>query len=63
MKEDKNKRLQEEREKLNQLVDKALKNGTPISETNEIMKQCRIIKLISEEEEKILQDIQIEEEP
>lgn len=31
--------LRREQEKLNRLVDEALKNGTPIAETFEIMKQ------------------------
>ena len=40
MKTEDRKQLQIEREKLDRLVDEALKNGTPISETYEIMKQC-----------------------
>ena len=62
MNKDKNKRLEEEREKLNRLVDEALADGTPISETDEIMKQCRIIKRLSGEDEgKILQNAQTDE--
>lgn len=34
-------KLRKEREKLNRLIDRALKNGTPISETYEIMKHSR----------------------
>lgn len=41
-----------EQEKLNKLVDEALKNGTPITETHEIMEQCRKInEMMLENEE------------
>ena len=36
-------KLQNEQQKLNALVDEALKNGTPLCETHDIMKQCRIV--------------------
>lgn len=39
-------KLQEEREKLNRLVDEALKNGTPLSDTQEIMKQYKKVNEI-----------------
>lgn len=35
------KSLEDERKKLNQLIDEALQNGTPISKTHAIMKQCK----------------------
>lgn len=38
------KRLQQEREELNRLVDEALQNGTPLSETYEIMDQSRKVR-------------------
>ena len=34
-------KLELEREKLNQLIDEAIRNGTPICKTTEIMKQSR----------------------
>ena len=43
MKSEIEKLLQQEREKLNRLVDAALENGTPIEETYDIMDQCRKI--------------------
>ena len=43
MKIDYDKKLQQEREKLNRLVDAALESGTPLDETHEIMDQCRKI--------------------
>lgn len=51
MKVDYNKELQLEREKLNRLVDEALKNGTPLSKTHAIMEQCKKLDdLISKRE-------------
>lgn len=41
MKKDYKKQLEAERDKLNRLVDEALENGTPLSETQTIMKQSR----------------------
>ncbi len=46
MKPDYNKKLEAEREKLNRLVDEALKKGTPLSETHEIMKQYKKVNEI-----------------
>lgn len=52
MKSDYNKVLQEEREKLNRLVDEALKNGTPLCKTTAIMQQCKKLDdLISKRED------------
>jgi hypothetical protein len=41
MKPDYNKKLQAEREKLNRLVDEALKKGVPVSRKKEITRQCK----------------------
>lgn len=41
MKPDYNKKLQSERDKLNRLVDEALKAGVPISQKQEITRQCK----------------------
>lgn len=46
MKTDYDKELRAEREKLNQLVDDALRNGTPISQTYDIMKQSNKVNQI-----------------
>lgn len=46
MKESIEKKLQAEREKLDRLIDEALKNGTPISETKSIAEQCRKVNEI-----------------
>ena len=43
MKTNDNTELQTARDKLNRLVDQALENGTSITETHEIMEQCRKI--------------------
>jgi len=46
------KKLELERAKLDKLVDEALKNGTPLSETHEIMQQSRQVnELIQEAQE------------
>jgi hypothetical protein len=42
------KQLQQEREKLDRLVDEALKNGTPIDETYEIMSQTKKVEALIE---------------
>lgn len=39
--------LEAEREKLNSLVDEALRSGTPLSETYDIMAQCAKIKRLA----------------
>jgi hypothetical protein len=39
--------LRQERGKLEQLVDEALQNGTPIDKTAEIMDQCKKIKRLT----------------
>ena len=44
-----------EREKLNRLVDEALRNGTPLSEPYEIMDQRRKVKRMAGETKKVLQ--------
>jgi|AGTN01.3.fsa_nt_gi hypothetical protein len=46
--------LQWEREKLDRLVDEALQSGTPLSETYEIMDQCRKVKRMAGEAKKAL---------
>lgn len=52
MNSDYKKVLQEEREKLNRLVDEALENGTPLSKSSAIMQQCKKLDdLISERED------------
>ena len=43
------KRLYQEREKLNRLVDEALQKGTPICETHEIREQFRKVKRMARE--------------
>lgn len=57
MKPDYDKKLKAEREKLDRLIDEALQNGTPISETKRIAEQCRkvneIIMEMKREEEKV----------
>jgi hypothetical protein len=46
--------IREEREKLDELVDKALADGTPIAETFEIMRQCeKVNHLILERERRV----------
>ncbi len=41
------KKLQTERQRLDSLVDEALKNGTPICEAYDIMAQCAKIKRLA----------------
>jgi hypothetical protein len=42
-------KLQDEREKLHSLIDEALENGTPISETKSIAEQCtKVNEIINE---------------
>ena len=43
--------IRREREKLDRLVDEALKNGTPIGETYEVMAQCKKIERMMAEQE------------
>jgi hypothetical protein len=42
-------KLREEREILGRLIDEALENGTPISETKSIAEQCRKVNEIINE--------------
>ncbi|MDD5018664.1 MAG: hypothetical protein PHO15_11270 [Eubacteriales bacterium] len=57
MKPDFYKELQKEREKLDRLVDEALKNGTPICKTQAIMDQSKKIEnlILKRNEEDALQ--------
>lgn len=48
-------KLEKERKKLNKLVDKALKNGTPISQAQAIMEQSRKVNIIIENIQKLNQ--------
>lgn len=56
MKVDYESQLQAEREMLDKLVDEALHNGTSLSETHSIMKQCKKIdELIQKRNECVTQ--------
>lgn len=54
-------KLQIERQKLDMLVDEALQNGTPISETYGIMAQYRKVKRLATISEALKQDEIIEQ--
>ena len=63
MKTNYGKKLQREREKLNNLVDEALKNGTPISKTYAIMEQCaKISRMTGSIKNGILQNAEIQKQ-
>lgn len=55
MKTDYDLKLQTEREKLNRLVDEALKNGIPLCKTRDIMDQCRKVDELLVKREEVTQ--------
>ncbi|MDD5017000.1 MAG: hypothetical protein PHO15_02730 [Eubacteriales bacterium] len=62
MKTNDEKKLEKERQKLESLVDEALKKGTPISQTYDIMNQCEKINRMSGEKHNVLQDEEIQKQ-